>query len=254
MNLRSWAIARIPPRYQVPLRYWYRSAGRRLEKELPIIKRLIPKGHVSIDVGANNGVYTYALSKVSSRVEAFEPLPACARTLAAAFTTTNVRVHEVALSSRNGVRDLFVPRISGAVHTALASFAQPNGPFDTVAVPVRKLDEYAFDDVSFIKIDVEGHELEVLRGAAETIARSTPVLLIEIEQRHLPFPMEMVFAEVLQCGYSGFFVMGDRISRLGAFSWKVHQEPFLQDVGATDYVNNFIFVHNSSPLPEYPAC
>jgi len=214
---------------------------------LHIVRQLIPRGHVSLDVGANNGVYTYALAKLSRRVEAFEPVPDCARTIAA-FGAPNVVVHEVALSSRNGTRELFVPRDPGVVHTGLASFTRPNGAFEAVRVSVRTLDDYSFDDVSFIKIDVEGHELDVLRGARETVARSSPILLIEVEQRHLSFPMDAVFHEVSRFGYRGFFVAGKHVSPLRTFSYKVHQEPFLHDVLSTEYVNNFIFVHENSRL------
>src|SRR5205807_6872354 len=105
---------------------------------------------------------------------------------------------------------------------------------------------------SFIKIDVEGHELDVLTGAAKTVARSNPILLVEVEQRHLSFPMEAVFEEVSHFGYKGFFVVGKRVLPLAMFSYKVHQEPFLHDVLSSDYVNNFIFVHENFTLPKNP--
>jgi len=229
----------------VPLRYWYRFATRRLEKEWPIVRRLLATGRVCIDIGANNGVYTYALSRLSARVEAFEPLPACARTLEA-FGAANVGVHEVALSSSSGARELFVPVDSGVVHTALASFVKPKGTFQTISVPLRKLDSYGFRDVCFIKIDVEGHELEVLRGAALTIAEYKPMVLVEVEQRHLNFPMDLVFREFSSFGYRGFFTTHGKLSPLKAFSYEIHQAPFAHDVLSRHYVNNFIFVHDGS--------
>jgi len=245
MGFKQWSIRQLPLRYHVPLRYWYRFVTRRLEREWPIVKRIIPRGHVSLDVGANNGVYTYVLSTISRRVEAFEPLPACARTIAA-FGARNVGVHQVALSSANGVKELFVPQILGTFQTSLASFTPPRGAFETYSVPVKRLDDYGFDDVSFMKIDVEGHELEVLKGARETIAKCSPILLIEVEQRHLTFPMQGVFEYVLGLGYRGFFVIRDTVSPLMAFSSARHQEPFLDNVLSADYINNFIFVHQSS--------
>ena len=53
-------------------------------------------------------------------------------------------------------------------------------------VQVRRLDEFGISKVDFIKIDVEGHELEVLKGGAATIEASRPILLIEIEDDNLP--------------------------------------------------------------------
>ena len=251
MRYREWAIGKIPLEYHVPLRYWYRRIRHRLDRELPIVCELVTAGQIAIDVGANNGVYTYALSRLGARVEAFEPVPDCARTLEA-FRSSNVRVHEVALSSSSGEREIFVPRAPGVVHTALASFTRPEGAFETIRVPVRRLDEYTYRGVSFIKIDVEGHELDVLKGATETIATSYPLLLVEIEQRHLTVPMDEVFRAVLQLGYAGFFLFDGHINPLKAFSYRLHQEPFLDDVLSLGYVNNFIFVHEQSPLRRRP--
>jgi FkbM family methyltransferase len=234
------------------LRYWYRRARHRLERELPIVCDLIPDGGLAIDVGANNGAYTYALSKSGVRVEAFEPVPACVRNLEA-FRSSNVRVHAVALSSRSGEQEMFVPRAPGVTHTALASFSKPDGTSEVFRVPVRRLDEYGFRSVSFIKIDVEGHELEVLNGASETISTSHPLLLIEIEQRHLTFPMEDVFRALSNLGYGGFFLFEGRMNPLKAFSYRRHQEPSLDNVMGDGYVNNFIFLHKQSPLRHRPS-
>jgi FkbM family methyltransferase len=213
---------------------------------------LIPRGHTVVDVGANNGVYTYALAKFGAHVEAFEPLPECARAVAA-FGSGNVRVHGVALSSTTGVKELFIPQTSGAVHTALASLTRPACAFESVRVPVRRLDDYYLNDVSFIKIDVEGHEIDVLKGAAETIARFHPLLLLEVEQRHLKVPMEQVFHEVSRLGYRGFFVLAGRVTALGSFSFERHQQPFLGNVNSSEYVHNFIFLHENTRLRARPS-
>lgn len=251
VSIKQRVIRRIPLRYQVPLRYWYRRARRRLERELPIVCELLPRNPLAIDVGANNGVYTYALSRLGARVEAFEPLPGCVQALKA-FTSRQVRVHAVALSSYSGESEIYVPREAGVAHTGLASFRRPTGSYDTVCVPVRKLDEYAFRDVSFIKIDVEGHELDVLKGAAETIAAFHPLLLVEVEQRHLSVPMGRVFDRFAALDYSGFVLLDGQVKPLRAFSYERHQEPFLQDVEGGKYVNNFIFLHERSPLRRRP--
>src|SRR6266436_3576033 len=98
MNLRQRILGRVPFRFHLPLRYWSRFLTGRLEKELPVVLSMIPRGRVCLDIGANKGLYTYALSRISKQVEAFEPLPDCARTLRA-FGARNIHVHEVALSS-----------------------------------------------------------------------------------------------------------------------------------------------------------
>ena len=56
----------------------------------------------------------------------------------------------------------------------------------SIDVPVKRLDDLHLDQVGLIKIDVEGHELAVLRGAADTLTRNRPAVLAEAEERHHP--------------------------------------------------------------------
>ena len=57
--------------------------------------------------------------------------------------------------------------------------------FRSFYVNVKKLDNLQFENpISFIKIDVEGHEMEVIEGAIETITKNKPILLVEIEEIH----------------------------------------------------------------------
>src|SRR5260370_42314626 len=102
---------------------------------------MVRRGGVCLDVGANNGVYTYALSRISRQVEAFEPLPACAKVISA-FRAHNVRVHQVALSSSTGQRELYVPVCGGAPNTGLASLTRPSGPPEGVPLKLQRLDDH----------------------------------------------------------------------------------------------------------------
>ena len=67
---------------------------------------------------------------------------------------------------------------------ALHSIVQSVANIREVEVACKPLDQYGLEDVGFLKIDVEGHELAVLRGATETISRSYPSILVEAEDRH----------------------------------------------------------------------
>lgn len=245
---KAWLIDRLPAREQVRWRYWYRRLTGRLDPELVLATRLALRGRVAVDVGANTGVYTVALARLGAHVEAFEPLPALA-TLLESAADTHTRVHRVALGRTPGLATIYVPRANGRVLTGRAGFARPEGDHDTIPVRVAALDDFDFRDVGLVKVDVEGHELAVLEGAQATLARERPVLLVEIEARHLGEPVAAAFARIASWGYAGFFWDGRRLCSVDAFD-----AARLQVVGADGepagdaYVNNFLFVHAADPV------
>ena len=106
------------------------------------------------------------------------------------------------------------------------------------------LDDYLFEDVDLIKIDVEGHESSVIEGAVETIRKTFPILIVEIEQRHISKPIDEVFNLILEIGYDGFFLKNGKLTSINEFSYSTHQEPFLNCVNDEAYVNNFIFIRS----------
>jgi hypothetical protein len=101
--------------------------------------------------------------------------------------------------------------------------------------------------VRAIKIDVEGHQLAVLRGGVRTIVRDHPVLCIEIEQRHSTTPIQEQFAVLCGLGYVGFFLRESRLCPIREFSYEIHQAPYLPMAGP-GYVNNFLFVHQNGEI------
>ena len=77
---------------------------------------------------------------------------------------------------------------------------------------MKKLDNIKFNNkIGFIKIDVEGHELEVIEGAKNTIVKNMPVLLIEIEKRHTKEPVENSINHIKKIGYECFFLMNKEL-------------------------------------------
>jgi hypothetical protein len=111
-----------------------------------------------------------------------------------------------------------------------------------LCVEMRGLDDICAPvsgKISFIKIDVEGHELDVIRGGEATIRQHRPNLLVEIEQRHSPIPIAQTFDHILSFGYRGEFLEEDSSYQpLSSFSVETHQTARL---GKRSYISNFIF-------------
>lgn len=151
------------------------------ETELELLPRIVPTDKLAVDVGAARGLYTYFLSRIAPRVVAFEPIPVLAAFLRRAVAP-NVTVIEKAVSDRAGTTDLHVPVVRGHPTYNVGSLdAEHNdGPCIRHSVEVTTLDEESLDEVGFIKIDIEGHELNALRGAEDTIRRDRPTILVEV--------------------------------------------------------------------------
>ncbi len=241
MNIKYFLKDLIPNSLKLPSMYYYHKLKGSLDEELLYLKYLVDRGELAIDVGANYGEYTYALSKLCKQVIAFEPQQHCTEFIKE-YKNRNIKVYNVGLSSSVGSMNLHIPIINGKPISGLASFSKPEENCETIQVPVYKLDDFEFQKVSFIKIDVEGHESAVIDGGRETILREKPIMLIEIEQRHLKeISMTDVFNQIIGLGYQGFFRYENKFFPLSEFSYETHQKPFLADFMCKDYINNFIF-------------
>lgn len=208
-------------------------------------EKSVPDACGPIDIGSNIGIYAYGFSLFSRKVESFEPVSMCTEMLRAySARNPSITVHNLGLSDHQGNATLYIPYIGETItpNVGLASFSDPGGSREVLPIEIKRLDDFAFLDVGIIKIDVEGYELEVLRGAIETIRREKPLLLVEIEQRHLGERlMAEVFDFIKALGYSGCYYQHGNYHPLAEFSYEKCQRPFLQNVYADGYVNNFIF-------------
>lgn len=212
-----------------------------LEPELAAVLAMLPAGRRAIDIGANHGVYSYALARVCAHVEAFEPQIACARSLEA-WNHPRVRVHVVGLSDQAGSLALAVPLAGGVPATGYATFGNVEGDHMHVTAAVQRLDDFAFQDVAFVKIDVEGHESKVIAGATETLKRERPLVLVEIEQRHLgSIPIGSVFDQLTSLGYTGSYLSEGAWQSLREFSVERDQLAFVAGDTRAPYINNFLF-------------
>jgi FkbM family methyltransferase len=219
------------------------------EQELFFLDRVVPEGAVTVDVGANCGLYTRKLARLSRQVHAFEPSHRMADVLRRT-SASNVRVHEVALSDQAGHAELFIPRGGRELIHALASLeasASASNPAGvSISVPTARLDAIVRQDVAFVKIDVEGHELHVLNGAIELLEHSQPVFLVEAEDRHREEATRSLFEFFEVRGYRGFFIADGRARAISEFHAAALQDTsaLLPDGGRKEgrsYVNNFFF-------------
>lgn len=208
----SWWISRLSPTLEklLPTDTFMRtlsfSARRSAEPELGLLPQWVRGDRTAVDIGAAEGVYTWCLSKLAASCWAFEANPASAAKVRR--RVPNARVVETALSSDDdGVKTLFVPASKGFAQSGLGTVETSNPVIREagamqVEVPVSTLDAYEVASVGFIKIDVEGHELEVLKGAERTILRDRPTLLIEVEDRHRPNARASVVSWLRERGYA----------------------------------------------------
>jgi FkbM family methyltransferase len=204
---------------------------------------------VSLDIGADVGEFAIAMLGSSRSVIAFEPRPTQANSLAAMFGAVGaaVRIEAVAVSDEPGVTTMRVlesapGRSTIDNHNTLTDAG--NDRVSTIEVPVVRLDDLKLDQVGFIKIDVEGHELAVLRGAADTLKRSRPALFIEAEERHHPRAVTAITEFLTGLGYTGYFELDGARRPLEEFDLTEHQNPANIDGFPTRrvYVNNFVFL------------
>lgn len=213
-----------------------------LEREMSYLPLLAPAGTVAVDVGANRGLYTYALARRCRAVHAIEPQPWCADTIRA-WHNPRVTVHEVAASERSGTLRLSIPLRGRTRMTGYATVGTIEGPVEVIDVPARPLDDLDLGPVSFIKIDVEGHEMSVISGAATTLDRYRPNLLVEIEQRHLlgPATVKDALDYMSGIGYQGCFLDGSRWRSTDHFDLDVDQRPENAETNHAHYINLFLF-------------
>lgn len=144
---------------------------------------LINPGDIVVDAGAAIGDHTIAYSKKvgpEGRVYAFEPMPLTFACLAVNMRdTSNVSIHNFGLSD-SGSFVRMIPKPNAG-----ASFIDWGSEYNTepfVVTTVKTLDGLNIGRVDFIKVDVEGHELHLLKGARETISRYKPLVVCELNK------------------------------------------------------------------------
>ena len=158
------------------LKEWIRG-----RTDIKFLKYLSNKNLNSLDVGAYKGVYTYFISKYSKIVYAFEPNPKSYKILKK-IVNKNVKVFPYALSDKSSSDFLKIPKGKKGYSNQGGSIrnVKLDKNFGKLKVETKKIDDLKLKNIGFIKIDAEGVELQVLKGAKKLIKKYKPTLLIEI--------------------------------------------------------------------------
>ena len=226
--------------------------------EIQLVRTLGADAAAALDIGASWGLFTLVLAKAARRVDAFEPNPEKVSYLES-LGLKNCQVHGVALSDHVGEADLVFPRRKSAFATIeAANPAHAALAADTmrIAVPKRPLDSFGLNETAFIKIDVEGHEWSVLKGAENMLRGRKPVLYLEIEQRHNPAAFEEVFRFLQTIGYEAYYVSQFKIGPISAFDVErdqIDDDDMNERMARGEYIYNFLFVPDASALGKLAA-
>jgi FkbM family methyltransferase len=191
------------------------SYGEWTEAEISVLRQLVRPRDCIVDIGANVGVHTVAFAKAvapGGYVVAFEPQPRVFHLLSANVTInglSNVRLFPAACAAQPG--SLWFPELDYTREANFGAFklddaravrgktVQPIGQ----QVPILTLDDaYDLPTLRLLKIDVEGMELDVLKGAEKTIRRCRPALYVENEKPDLSEPL---LRAIIDLGYVAYW-------------------------------------------------
>ena len=146
---------------------------------------------LALDIGANIGLWSKDLSNFFDKLICFEPNPGCVDCLKKNINLKKSEIKNCALGSLSEKKNLFIHASnSGAssfVNNTKVGYDDQSRaiygefPKETkkIYVEIKKLDDFNIEKIDFIKIDVQGYELEVLKGAKNTLRKNNPVLCIE---------------------------------------------------------------------------
>jgi FkbM family methyltransferase len=224
------------------------------EPELQVLPRFLDREAVAIDIGANVGIYAQLLARGSKRVIAFEPHPGCADFLRR-LALDRVEVVQAAMSATDGEAILRIPFGDADDASALSSLSSTNtfGGVDEQLVRRERVKTMTLDQVgdqvlahgdrvAFVKIDVEGHEADVLAGGRRVLAAQRPTLLVETEYRHGGDP-RAVFRLLAELNYDALALDDGTLKPIDPEQLAARQTSELLQAGRHGgYLNNVFFV------------
>lgn len=221
--IKSWFIYHFPG-LALRLRH---LKGFGFEPEMILANLLVKPDSNTIDVGCHLANWSYRLSKLSQTVYAFEPHPLLVDNIQRAGIK-NLVLYESALSDVEGFFELGLPVIDGLVRFGNASLSpQVKAAWDTTntrPVKTSRLDSFNLNDISLLKIDVEGHEISVLQGASKLLQKWRPAVIVEIWDHTIHDFVTFVERSLGEYGYSTFKYTPETRSISGIVSSSISQQ------------------------------
>jgi len=210
-------------------------------KEIEFILRLIKSGDCIFDIGANTGWVSMHIARKEPTVTvyAFEPIPSISSILEQNMNLnglSNIRLIKIALSDSSGDAEFYFNYgESGA--TSMRNIRETQKAVK-ISVPTERLDDFVRKNkiakLDFIKCDVEGAELFVLRGGLETIKQHKPIILAEMLRKwaaKFNYHPDEIISMLGQHGFACYALEDEKLSLLTSMDDSV-------------MTTNFFFIHD----------
>ena len=205
------------------------------------LKFMRPQARVACDIGANIGEITYALSQFCQHVHAFEPVRNTFDLLQKNITQNslgNVTAHNMGVGAVHETAEISLSSNTCGANARVSDSGRSKSMTETMTIV--PLDSMNLTDVDIMKIDVEGYELDVLKGAEQTILNYMPVIQLEVYEPALKRArrdIQDIYDWLYARGFVAYYVKHRKISRDGTSYTKVPR-----------CIERF-FVHNSITVP-----
>ena len=215
--------------------------------EFEVLKQLLTPQSCVLDIGANNGEYCYFFQEISkvNKVYAFEPIPSLFKKLNETFPS--IQVSPYAISNDNRQTKLYIPYIAHQRFETRAKLDPIKEVGETknqeITVETKTLDSLflaSSEKIDFLKIDIEGHELQAIQGARQLIKRDLPKMMIEIEHRHHKEEFWNVINEIKGTEYQCYFydISIKQVVEISQFDLEKHQNSANKE---QYYIHNLFF-------------